>query len=143
MTNAEAVSLLKQALAEIEWTQPMQYAAAIDKAIEALEERMTLKDTPTIPITDNLETILICAVRYACGRNTYMPGLVQDYIIGTFGGKLKKSTLEIMQRDIEEQIDMMRRFEPDPIIPSLSEHDLMFGLRDWVGKELAAKEAKV
>ena len=37
MTNAEAVSLLKQALAEIEWTQPMQYAAAIDKAIEALE----------------------------------------------------------------------------------------------------------
>lgn len=45
MTNAEAISLLKQALAEIEWTQPMQYAAAIDKAIEALEGKD--KDVPT------------------------------------------------------------------------------------------------
>ena len=97
---------------------------------------------PTIPITDGLETIMICAVRYACGRNTYMPGLVQDYIMSTFGGKLKKSTLEIMQRDIKEQIDMMRRFELDRISPSLSEHDLMFGLRDWIARELAAKEAK-
>lgn len=97
---------------------------------------------PTIPIIDGLETILICAVRYACGRNTYMPGLVQDYIIGTFSGKLKKSTLEIMQRDIEEQIDMMRRFELDRISPSLSEHDLMFGLRDWCGEELAKMDGE-
>ena len=45
MTNAEAISLLKQALAEIECTQPMQYAAAIDKAIEALEGKDN--DVPT------------------------------------------------------------------------------------------------
>ena len=44
MTNAEAISLLKQALAEIEWEQPMQYAAAIDKAIEVLEGKD--KDVP-------------------------------------------------------------------------------------------------
>lgn len=54
MTNAEAISLLKQALAEIEWTQPMQYAAAIDKAIEALEGKD--KDVPTkwISVKDRL-----------------------------------------------------------------------------------------
>lgn len=39
MTNQEAISLLCQALAEIEWTQPMEYAAAIDEAIVALEEQ--------------------------------------------------------------------------------------------------------
>ncbi len=48
MTNAEAVSILKQAIFEIEWTQPMQYAAAIDKAIEALEgpKWIRCKDRP-------------------------------------------------------------------------------------------------
>lgn len=98
---------------------------------------------PTIPITNDLETILICSVRYACGRNTYMPGLVQDYIMSTFGGKLSENTLRCMQRDITEQIDMTRRFMPDRISPSLFEHDLMFQLRAWVARELAAKEAKV
>ena len=92
---------------------------------------------PTIPITNDLETILICAVRYACGRQTYMPGMVQDYIIGTFGGKLKKSTLEIMRRDIEERISMESRIGIDHGSAELSKHDLMFKLRDWCGEELA------
>ncbi len=98
---------------------------------------------PTIPITDDLETILICAVRYACGRNTYMPGLVQDYIMSTFGGKLSENTLRCMQRDIEEQIDITRRMNLDHGSPGLFEHDLMFKLREWVARELVLKEAKV
>ena len=34
----------------------------------------------TIEINKNFETILLCAVRYAIGRETYMPSLVIDYI---------------------------------------------------------------
>lgn len=98
---------------------------------------------PTIPITNDLETVLICAVRYACGRNTYMPGLVQDYIMSTFGGKLSENTLRCMQQDIDEQIDTTRRMNLDHSNPWLFGHDLMLKLRDWVDKELAAKEAKV
>ena len=37
MTNKEAVDTIKHAIAEVEWTYPMDYAAAFDKAIEALE----------------------------------------------------------------------------------------------------------
>lgn len=35
----------------------------------------------TIEIDKNFETILLCAVRYAIGRKSYMPSLVIDYII--------------------------------------------------------------
>ena len=34
----------------------------------------------TVEIDKNFETILLCAVRYAIGRKTYMPSLVIDYI---------------------------------------------------------------
>ena len=33
-----------------------------------------------INLNDDFETILICAERYALGRQTYMPKLVVDYI---------------------------------------------------------------
>lgn len=44
MTNQEAANLIRRAIAEIEWEQPMEYAAAFDKAIEALEGKD--KDVP-------------------------------------------------------------------------------------------------
>lgn len=39
MTNQEAISTIKAALAQVEWVYPMEYAAAFDLAIQALEER--------------------------------------------------------------------------------------------------------
>lgn len=33
-----------------------------------------------VEIDKNFETILLCAVRYAIGRKSYMPSLVIDYI---------------------------------------------------------------
>jgi hypothetical protein len=38
MTNKEAIEIIKAARAEVEWEYPMEYAAAFDKAIEALEK---------------------------------------------------------------------------------------------------------
>lgn len=37
MTNKEAIEIIKTAIAEVEWTYPMDYAVAFEKAIEALE----------------------------------------------------------------------------------------------------------
>ena len=37
MANEEAVEILKVAIAEVEWDYPLDYAIAIEKAIEALE----------------------------------------------------------------------------------------------------------
>ena len=34
----------------------------------------------TVEIDKNFETILLCAVRYAIGRRTYIPSLVIDYM---------------------------------------------------------------
>ena len=70
---------------------------------------MPKKKPDTIPITENLYTVAICAVRYSLGRRTYMPGLVTDWIKANFTGKIPKGTCEIMLRDIQEQREMGER----------------------------------
>lgn len=37
MINQEAIKIIKVAITEVEWEYPMEYAAAFDKAIEALK----------------------------------------------------------------------------------------------------------
>lgn len=37
MTNKEAIHIIETAITEVEWEYPMNYAAAFDKAIEALK----------------------------------------------------------------------------------------------------------
>ena len=47
MTNQEAIEAIKLARSQVEWDYPMDYAAAFDKAIEALEQEPTTKsDVP-------------------------------------------------------------------------------------------------
>lgn len=46
MTPKEAIKILEAAKAEVEWNYPLDYAIAIDTAIEALE-----KQIPKKPIT--------------------------------------------------------------------------------------------
>lgn len=70
---------------------------------------MRKKKTETIPISDNLYIVAICAVRYALGRRTYMPGLVTDWVMASFTGRMPKGTAEIMMRDIQEQREMGER----------------------------------
>ena len=54
----------------------------------------------SVPINEDFGTILICAVRYSLGRQSYMPRLVQDYIRPLLPC-LDKKTLYITQKDIE------------------------------------------
>lgn len=43
MTNEEAISTIKIAMAEIEWYYPMKYAEAFEAAISALEKQIPKK----------------------------------------------------------------------------------------------------
>lgn len=46
MTNAEAIQTLKLMQAQVEWEYPMDYAAAIDEAIDALEKQQPMETGP-------------------------------------------------------------------------------------------------
>ncbi len=55
-----------------------------------------------VPINDDFETILICAERYACGRESYMPSLVIDYITPLLP-KLSDKTLNVLNADMKRK----------------------------------------
>lgn len=51
---------------------------------------------------DFFGAVLNCAVRYCIGRETYMPGLVTDWIMEHSHGMLTDKTIGVMKRDIDE-----------------------------------------
>lgn len=57
----------------------------------------------TVEINKDFETVLLCAVRYAIGRRTYIPSLVIDYITPLLPylseGTLNLIADEIIQHD--------------------------------------------
>lgn len=60
------------------------------------------KNAPVIdPADDEFGAVLNCAVRYAIGRRTYMPGLVIDFITPLLP-RLSSKTLWCFDRDIAE-----------------------------------------
>ena len=73
---------------------------------EKVGAEMSKRKRIMIDITDDsagyFGTVLNCAVRYCIGRETYMPGLVTDWIMGHCSGVLKEKTLFVMKRDIDE-----------------------------------------
>jgi len=59
-------------------------------------------ETEYLPLNDNLNHMLMSAVRYALGRRTYMVGMTCDYI-STLIPKLSDQAISVMERDIREQ----------------------------------------
>ena len=55
----------------------------------------------TIEIDKTFQSILICAVRYAIGRQTYIPSMVIDYITPLLS-HLSYNTLRLISNDITE-----------------------------------------
>ena len=54
-----------------------------------------------VEINKDFETILLCAVRYAIGRKTYIPSLVIDYITPLLP-YLSENTLRLIANEITE-----------------------------------------
>ena len=57
---------------------------------------------------ENFGIICLCAMRYALGRQTYMPGIVQDFIRNHIK-EIKPETIEIMIRDIDDADKITKR----------------------------------
>lgn len=53
---------------------------------------------------EDFGTVLVCAVRYALGRRTYMPSIVTDFVKSVSGG-LSVRTLTIIRNDIRAAKD--------------------------------------
>lgn len=64
MTAEETISILKIAIAEVEWNYPMDYAVAIETAIQALE-----KQIPKKVIWENEKNGKIYSFHWACCPN--------------------------------------------------------------------------
>lgn len=63
-----------------------------------------------VALTDDFELMMISALRYAIGRESYMPGVTIDYIRYLIP-QLSANTLYVMQRDIRETIASYGRIE--------------------------------
>ena len=59
----------------------------------------------------DIGTIAICAVRYAIGRQTYMPGIVQGFVM-RHPDIVDKRVKEVMLRDIDEADRITRHQMP-------------------------------
>ena len=66
---------------------------------EAYNEMLERKSVPLLEIDKNFETILLCAVRYAIGRRTYIPSRVIDYITPLLP-YLSDNTLKLIANEI-------------------------------------------
>lgn len=78
MTYEEAKEIIKTAMAEIEWSYPLDYAVAFEKAIEALEKQMPQK---VIPFCGSKEAFAcpICGTFQDFKRKTLELRDVSDY----------------------------------------------------------------
>lgn len=63
-----------------------------------------------VMVTQDFELMMISALRYAIGRESYMPSVTIDYIRYLIP-QLSANTLYVMQRDIREAIARYGRIE--------------------------------
>lgn len=71
-----------------------------------------------IELDGKFETILICAERYACGRESYMPSLVIDYITPLLP-HLSNRALSVLNDDMRITDEMDSRCESVEIVPGM------------------------
>ena len=60
------------------------------------------KEETAVPIDENFESMMISALRYALGRQSYIVSMTLDYLTLLLPS-LSTKTLVVMERDIEEQ----------------------------------------
>ncbi len=65
------------------------------------------KNDNTVYIDRDFELMMVSALRYAIGRYTYVPSTTIDYI-QTLLPKLSTDTLQIMKRDIQEEVECFK-----------------------------------
>ena len=61
-----------------------------------------------ISVTRDFELMIVCALRYSTGRESYMPSIAIDYIRYLIP-MISANTLFILQRDIKEEVERYDR----------------------------------
>ena len=99
----------KELIKEMERWAATNFSVLDDKYEYRLEGMIAAQDivlaqpqVSGVEINKDFETILLCAVRYAIGRQTYMPSMVIDYITPLLP-YLSDNTLETMAKDIADE----------------------------------------
>lgn len=85
MNNQEAIDIIRVAIAEIEWNYPMEYAAAFDMAIEALEKQVAVEP---VSLRSPAWSSPWCSGMYFCGKCKY-PVRKHDNYCSQCGRKVK------------------------------------------------------
>ena len=84
---------------------------------------------------DDFGAVLNCAVRYACGRATYMPELVCEFITPLLP-KLNDNTLKVIKNDIEDE----QRFYNSASVSELYNADVWDKFYKAVQEELSKRQ---
>ncbi len=80
-------------------------------------------------VDTDFNSIVICAVRYAIGRGTYMPDVVAGFV-RRYMKALQTKTLHVLRKDIKAHLDK----------PELSQRDLWASLYSDLGEEILSRE---
>ena len=80
-------------------------------------------------IDTDFNSIVVCAVRYAVGRGTYMPDVV-DGFVRRYLKALQTKTLHVLRKDIKVYLDTS----------TLSQRDLWASLYSNLGEEILTRE---
>ena len=75
----------------------------INIAISAIRNEQICPTVDAVPIDSDFEQVLICAERYACGRQTYMPHTVIRYISPLLP-HLDDNTLHVLDMDMQDAV---------------------------------------
>lgn len=78
-----------------------KYEYRLDGMIKAQDIVLAQPQANAVEIDKNFESILICAVRYAIGRQTYIPSMVIDYITPLLP-YLSEDVLKLIANEITE-----------------------------------------
>lgn len=84
MKPQEAIRIMKIALAEVEWEYPMDYAAAFETAIEALE-----KQVPKKPIKKKMATLNKTPNAFSWESTRCCPRCKSNLVVKIFGKHLE------------------------------------------------------
>ena len=71
-----------------------------------------------LELTNELETMLICAERYACGRESCMPSLVIGYITPLLP-RLSLKALGALNKDMQDKDEEDKRTKGVEIVPGM------------------------
>ena len=98
---------------------------------------------------NDLGSLMICAVRYAIGRETYIPRIVQDFI-RKYPKAIDERVKSVILRDIEEndrvtehQLPNGRSYKLDYLGDTQIDRPGWIAFRDWLQKLEVSENGKI